>query len=118
MPFGSDPDPDAVWIESKEGESTFIPVSGKQGDRHGFRSQPHSWLAYDGNTVLLSSQGVGPYQKWKFVPYYEDGVMCPKTVQIYCKQNQNYNLTIRDDTVLFAQRDRADPYQVFNFFLF
>jgi hypothetical protein len=27
-------------------------------------------------------------------------------------------LTIRDDTVLFAQRDRADPYQVFNFFLF
>lgn len=112
MPFGSDPDSDAVWTESSEGGSTFVTVFGKHGNRQGFRLQPHSRLDYDGNTVLLTNQGIGTYQKWKFVPYFEDRVVCPKTIKIYCRQNSNYNLTIRDDTVVFAQCDRADPYQV------
>ncbi|KAF3338185.1 hypothetical protein FCM35_KLT17022 [Carex littledalei] len=111
MPFGSDPDPDAVWIESNEGENTFTAVFSKHGDTQRFRLQPHSWLAYDGNTVLLTNQDIGPYQKWKFVPYNEDRVVCPKTIKIYCREKWDYNLTIRDDTVVFARCDRADPYQ-------
>lgn len=115
MPFGSHPDPHAVWTKSDEGENAFATVFEKQaGDRQEFRLQPHSRMAYDGVTVLLTNQGPGPYQKWKFVPYYQDGVVCPKTVKIYCGENPDYNLTIRDDTVVFARSDRADPYQVIN----
>jgi hypothetical protein len=116
MPFDSDPDPDAVWTETDTGENAFATVSQKQaGDRQEFRLQPHSWLAYDGVTVLLTNHSPGgPYQKWKFVPYYEDGVVCPKTIKIYNAERPDYNLTIRDGTVVFAQSDRADTYQVIN----
>lgn len=67
---------------------------------------------YDGNTVLLYNEDTGPSQKWKFVPYYEDEIVCPKTFKIYSKHNPEYNLTIRHDTVVYARCDRADQYQV------
>jgi hypothetical protein len=111
--FDSHPHPHAVWTESKVGENASVYVFQKQaGERQGFRLQPHSRLFYNGVTVLLTSQGPESCQKWKFVPYYEDGVVCPKTIKIYCGEKLDYNLTIRDDTIVFARSDREDPYQV------
>lgn len=111
MPFGSYPDHDAVWVESKQGDGFGTVFS---GDRPEFRLQPDSCLTYDGNTVHLSNIESGPHQEWKFVPYHENGVVCPKTVKIYAKEKLIYNLAVRDDTVVLARCDRADPYQALN----
>ncbi|KAJ4764334.1 Ricin B-like lectin R40C1 [Rhynchospora pubera] len=137
VPFNPDYlDESVLWTESKDvgnGFRCIRMVNNISLNFDAFHGDKDHGGVHDGTTVVLWNWCKGENQSWKIVPYGDEAIPNPAhgapavypphgahsahggpsqpTVKIYCRANEGYNLTVRNDTAVLAPANSNDGYQ-------